>query len=291
MKKIAGILKEYSLITLGLFIFALGWTAFLIPSEITSGGVSGIGTLIYFATEGNIPVGISYFVINIGLLVIALKFLGKSFGVKTVFAILVASGFLAFLQKVINQPVVEEKFMAAIIGGMMSGVGIGLTFSQGGSTGGTDIIALIINKKRNISPGRLILYIDVIIISSSYFVLFDLEPIQRIQAIVYGYVAMAVTAYTIDLVISGTKQSLQMFIFTDKPTEIADQIVNEARRGVTMIDGKGWHSGKDRKILMVLIRKSESAQVYKIVKQADPDAFMSVNSAMGVYGKGFDKMK
>lgn len=291
MKKVISVLKEYVIIAAGLFIFALGWTAFIIPSEITGGGVSGIGTLIFYATGGKIPVGVSYLVINIGLLLVAIKVLGKSFGIKTVFAIVVASFFFTLLQQWIKEPIITEKFMAAIIGAIMSGAGIGMTFSQGGSSGGTDILALMINRKRNISPGRLILYFDVIIIASSYLVLTDLEPIQRIQAIVYGYVSMAVTAYTIDLSISGAKQSLQMFIFSDHPEEIANKIVKEANRGVTLIDGKGWYSNKNQKILIVMIRKSESSNVYKIIKQVDPEAFMSVNSVMGVYGKGFDRIK
>ncbi len=181
--------------------------------------------------------------------------------------------------------------MAAIIGAIMSGLGVGIAISTGGSTGGTDIIALMINKHRNISPGRLILYIDVLIISSSYFVLLDLEPMKRVEAMVYGYVAMTVTSYTIDLLISGSKQSVQLFIFSDQPIELADSIVKERGRGVTIVDGEGWYSHKKQKILIVMIRKTELAHIYRIIKEIDPEAFMSVNSVMGVYGKGFDQIK
>ncbi len=289
--KLFQILKEYALITFGLFLLALGWTAFIIPSEITGGGVSGISTIIFFASDKTMPVGISYLLINSVLVVIAIKVLGKSFGVKTIFAIAAASLLFTFLQKAISQPVVEEKFMAAIIGAVMSGVGIGITFSQGGSTGGTDIIALMINKYKNISPGRLLLYIDVIIISSLYFVLADLPPVERIQALVYGGVVMTVSSYSVDLLISGNKQSMQLFIFSLKYDEIADTIVNDCKRGVTVMDGMGWHSKTQQKVLIVMIRKTELSNVYKIIKQIDPEAFMSVNSVMGVYGKGFDQIK
>ncbi|MCT4636689.1 MAG: YitT family protein [Bacteroidales bacterium] len=290
MNNLAKTIKEYSIITLGLFIFTLGWSSFLIPSGIAGGGVSGIGAIIYFATNQAIPVAASYFVINFGLLLIALKVLGKGFGIKTIYAIAMSSLFFWLFEQFITVPVVKEKFMAAIIGGVMGGVGVGITFSQGGSTGGTDVIALMINKYRNISPGRLIMYIDLIIISSSFFVWNDLEIVERFELIVYGYVVMAVTAYAVDLVISGVSQSLQIFIFSDKHEAIAKRIAEEAQRGITIINGKGWHSQAHQTILMVMIRKSESSHLYRIVKDEDPNAFMSVSSVMGVYGKGFDSI-
>jgi uncharacterized membrane-anchored protein YitT (DUF2179 family) len=148
----------------------------------------------------------------------------------------------------------------------------------------------MINKYRNISPGRLIMYIDLIIISSSFFVWNDLEIVERFELIVYGYVVMAVTAYAVDLVISGVSQSLQIFIFSDKHEAIAKRIAEEAQRGITIINGKGWHSQAHQTILMVMIRKSESSHLYRIVKDEDPNAFMSVSSVMGVYGKGFDSI-
>lgn len=291
MKNFTSVLKQYAIISFGLFVLALGWTAFIIPSNITGGGATGIGTLIYYASGNKIPVGISYLVINVVLLVIALKVLGKNFGIKTIFGVLVASVLFTVLQKFFTAPIVSETFMAVIIGGVLNGVGIGITFSQGGSTGGTDIIALMINKYKNISPGRLMLYIDLIIITSSFFVWKDLEPMARVERMVYGYVVMAVTSYTLDLVISGAKQSLQLFIFSDNPEEIASEIVKQTGRGVTEINGKGWYSNKKQQILVVMIRKAESNQVYRIIKGIDPDAFMSVSSVMGVYGKGFEKIK
>jgi len=283
--------KRYMLITFGLLIYALGWTAFIIPSNITGGGVTGISTVIYFMSGNVIPVAYSYFIINIGLLAIALKILGKSFGIKTVFGIVVSSIFFLFLQKYITEPVVKERFMAAIIGGVMSGSGIALTFTQGGSSGGTDIIALIINKYRNYSPGSLILIMDIIIIGSSFFVWTDKPMADRIETLMYGGVMMAVVAYSIDMVVTGASKSLQLFVFSTKYEAIAERITKEKNRGVTVMDGVGWHSKKDQKVLVIMIRKAESSGIYSIIKQEDPEAFMSVSSVMGVYGKGFDLMK
>ena len=238
--------RSYSIIVFGLLMYSLSWTAFLIPHKITGGGVSGIGALIYYAT--GFPMGYTYFLINIGLIFLAIKMLGANFGVKTVFGVIVGSILLSVLQAVIKQPVVDDKFMSTIIGGAIAGVGLGIVFTQGGSTGGTDIIAMIINKYRNISPGRVILMCDVFIIGSSFLVLLDLDPAKRIETIVYGYVAMAITAYSLDAVLSGSKQSLQVFVFSKQYQVIADRITSELNRGVTVIDGQGWFTKENQKV-------------------------------------------
>ena len=283
MNKILLSFKSYSIITLGLFINALGWTAFLIPAKITGGGITGIATVIFYATE--IPVWIPYLIINSFLILISIKILGKSFGIKTMYATAALTLFFSILQGVITEPIVTENFMSSVIGGIMAGAGIGIVFSQGGSTGGTDIIAMIINKYRNISPGKVILYADVIIISSSFLIF------KSIEKIVYGYVTMAVTAYAIDLILTGAKRTVQLFIFSKKYELIAEKIALDMNRGITLIDGTGWYTKEDSKILMVLVKKQESNNLLKIIKGIDPDAFISVNSVMGVYGKGFDRIK
>ncbi|NOQ23987.1 MAG: DUF2179 domain-containing protein [Bacteroidales bacterium] len=283
MNKFLKEFKSYSIITLGLFINALGWTAFLIPAEITGGGITGVATLIFYATE--IPVWIPYLIINGILIVISIKALGRSFGIKTIYATGVLTLFFSVLQGIIVEPIVTENFMSSVVGGIMAGVGVGIVFSQGGSTGGTDIIAMIINKYRNISPGKIILYADVIIISSSFLIF------KSIEKIVYGYVTMAVTAYAIDLILTGAKRTVQLFIFSKMHNEIAVKIDSDIHRGITLIDGTGWYSKQESKILMVLVKKQESNYLLKIIKDIDPDAFISVNSVMGVYGKGFDRIK
>ena len=283
MKKFFKSFKSYSVITLGLFINALGWTAFLIPAEITGGGITGVATLIFYATK--IPVWIPYLIINTFLILISMKVLGKSFGIKTIYATATLTIFFSVLQGIIVEPIVTENFMSAVVGGIMAGVGVGIVFSQGGSTGGTDIIAMMINKYRNISPGKIILYADVIIISSSFLIF------KSIEKIVYGYVTMAITAYTIDLVLTGAKRTVQVFIFSKMHESIAEKIAVDLRRGITLIDGTGWYTKQKSEILMVLVKKQESNTLLRIVKEIDPEAFISVNNVMGVYGRGFDRIK
>ncbi len=281
--------RSYSIIVFGLLLYALSWTAFLIPHKITGGGVSGIGALIYYAT--GFPMGYTYFLVNIGLIFIAIKMLGANFGVKTIFGVVVGSILLSVLQATIKHPIVDDKFMSTIIGGAIAGVGLGIVFTQGGSTGGTDIIAMIINKYRNISPGRIIMFCDVFIIGSSFLVLLDLDPAKRIETIVYGYVAMAITAYSLDAVLSGSRQSVQVFVFSKQYKIIADRITSELGRGVTVIDGQGWFTKENQKVLITLVRKYEANDVYRIIKEEDPEAFISVASVMGVYGRGFERIR
>nr|WP_320117322.1 YitT family protein [uncultured Marinifilum sp.] len=278
-------IRSFLIIAIGLAIYSFGWTAFLIPSGIIGGGVSGIGTLVYYATEKSIPVGYSFFIINAFLILIALKILGSKFGLKTIFAIIVGSVLLSTFQKFITAPLVDDKFMAAIIGGALGGIGVGLTISQGGSSGGTDIIAMIINKYRNISPGRIILYIDIFIIASSYIVFKD------VPTIVYGYVVMSIASYSIDMMISGSKQSAQVFIISKKYEEVASRLSEETGRGISMLHSTGWYTRKETKMLMIVVRKHETQHIFKVIKEIDPEAFISMASVMGVYGLGFDEIR
>lgn len=283
IKITAGLIRSHLIMTIGLFLTALGWTAFLIPAKITGGGITGVSTLIFFGT--GFPLGISYLIINAILIVFAIKILGRSFGVKTIFSVVVLSVLFSLLQQFITEPIINDDFLSTVLGGILGGAGVGIVFTQGGSTGGTDIIAMIINKYKNISPGRIILYLDVFIIASSYLLF------QSIEKIVYGYVTMGIASYTIDLLFTGSKQSVQMFIFSKKHDEIANRIGKEVGRGVTIIDGKGWFSGEATKILLVMVRKPEASQLFRIIKEVDRDAFMSVNNVMGVYGQGFERIR
>ncbi len=286
-------IRRYTVITFALLLMAFGWTGFLIPNHVLGGGVSGIATLIFYAT--GLSTGISVFVINGILVLISLKVLGPSFGIKTVYSIVVASLFFSLLQHHITDPIlagtmnplVDDKFLSSIIGGAMAGVAIGIAFTQGGSTGGTDIIAMMVCKYRNISQGKFILFLDVIIIACSYFVV----ETDKIQTIIYGFVVMGVTSYCIDLVLTGNKQSVQAFIFTNKPAEVAERIGKEMRRGVTLIKGTGWYTKREGDILMVVTHKRESQQILRIVKEEDPTAFMTMNTVMGAYGKGFEEIR
>jgi len=282
-RKLALTIKDYIIITVGLLLFAIGWVVFLIPAEITGGGVSGVGAVLFFAAK--IPISVTYLAVNAVLVLIAIKILGASFGVKTIYSILILSIFFAFFQGIVKEPIVDDMFLSAVLGGMAGGIGLGIVFSRGGSTGGTDIFAMIINKYRNISPGRIILYCDVVIIASSYFVF------QSPGKLVYGYVSMWVVAYSLDSFLSGANRSAQMFIVSKEYEKIADFINNEAIRGVTILDGTGWYTRENTKIIMSVVRKKETSQIFRGIKEIDPDAFITMGSVMGVYGKGFDRLK
>jgi len=276
-------IHSYIIITLGLLIGSLAWTGFIIPSGIVGSGVSGIATIIYFVT--GIKVGYSVFLINSVFLLVSLRILGFGFGIKTLYGIFVISFFLWLFQSIITEPLVSDKFMCSIIGGIMAGASAGMILSRGGSTGGTDILAMMINKYKNYSPGQLLLTIDVIIISSSYF----LE--NSIEQVVYGFVTMGVSAFCVDMIIEGSKQSVQIFIFTQKPEEIRKEIIGTLDQGLTVLNGSGGYSKQDVQVLMVLAKKRESQTILRMIKLVDPDAFISMGSVMGVYGKGFDKIK
>ncbi|MGM9738632.1 MAG: YitT family protein [Candidatus Cryptobacteroides sp.] len=295
------LLKEYILLTIGILIYVAAWAVFLIPNNLIGGGVTGISSIVQYAV--GIKMGYSYFVINAVLLATSFLILGTSFGGKTIYAIILASAGMNVLQGVIPPAIIETlaiqngKLMSTIMGGIMAGAGIGMSISQGGSTGGTDIIALIVNKYRNISPGRMILAMDVVIILSSILVPSytssgDLVPLsEKVTTIVYGLLLVTINGYVVDLYLSGSKQSVQLFILSRKYEQIADAITNEVHRGVTVLPALGWYTKKESHVLMVVARKTDLNFLLRYIKTIDNDAFLSVSSVTGVYGNGFDAIK
>ena len=226
-----------------------------------------------------------------------------AFGAKTVYAIILASVCLNVFQSIIPETIIQDfalsngKLMCSIIGGSMAGLGIGMSISQGGSTGGTDIVALIITKFRNISPGRIILTMDVFIIASSLlFPSFDVDG-QRIpfdskfSIAVYGMIIVTVCGHVVDLYLAGSKQSVQLFILSRHYEEIADMVSKDFHRGVTVLNGEGWYTKQPASVLMVITRKTDLNLLLRSIKRVDPDAFLSISSVSGVYGQGFDSIK
>lgn len=276
-------IRSYLISTLGLMILAIAWAGFLIPSDVTGGGASGLATLIFFSTD--IPVGYSLIVLNLGLFYLASLKVSKAFALRSVYGVATLSVMLILFQRIITEPLVSDTFMATVIGGILGGLGVGMLFTQNGSSGGTDIVAMVIARSRNISPGRIIMYVDVLVISSS-FLLF-----HSIEKVIYGYCYMVISSYVIDLVLTGNQQSFQIWIFTSKHEEIAHRISSEVGRGVTLLHGQGWYAKKESMVLLVMTRKNESSHVLRIVKEEDPNAFLSMNSVMGVFGEGFDRIK
>ncbi|OIP84480.1 MAG: hypothetical protein AUK44_02445 [Porphyromonadaceae bacterium CG2_30_38_12] len=279
-------LKEYIFIAFGLLMYAGAWKAFLLPHQITGGGVTGIGALVYYAS--GIPISLTFFAINAVLLLIAIKTVGIKFSLRTIYGVSVLTLFFSVLPQASIGTFVGEKedFMACVLGGLISGVGIGLVFLSNGSSGGTDIIAKVVNKYRNITLGRILLYCDVLIVSSSYFLKFG-----SIERIVYGLTTLTINTLTVDMVINGVRQSVQFFIFSKHYEQIASRINHEVHRGVTILDGMGWYSKEPVKVITVIARKNESIRIFRIVKDIDPNAFISQSSAIGVYGEGFDVIK
>ncbi len=293
-KQTAKLVKEYVVIILGLIIYTLGWTCFLVPMGITGGGASGIGTMVYLLTGGAVPVGVTYLVVNAILIIIAVYVIGANFGVKTIFAVGLASVLLYVEQILLTKyvPIMpNDILLSAIIGGAMSGLGIAIAFSQGGSTGGTDIIVMLVLKYRNMSPGKVLLMVDVLIVSSALFSLQELPFIERIARLMYGYITMVTTSYVIDLYLNGRKQSLQVFIFSKNYAAISDRINSEMNRGVTVLDAKGWYSKEEGKVLLVVVRSNERSTLYRIIKEEDQAAFISAANVSGVFGRGFEAIK
>lgn len=277
-------LQDYVFILLGLLMYSFGWTGFILSNEIVTGGVTGICALIFFAT--GIPVSVSYIVINVVLLAIAFKILGGKFLVKTIFGVVALSLLLSLFQWIFTEPLLKDQpFMSIVIGAMLCGAGLGFVFSGNGSTGGTDIIAAIVNKYKHVSIGRAMILCDFIIIGSSYFLF------HSIDKIVFALVEMLICNYMLDLVLNGNRQSVQFLIFSQKYPEIADRINHDMDRGCTILDGMGWYSKKPVKVIVLIAKKSESVTIFRIVKSIDKRAFISQSTVRGVYGEGFDEIK
>lgn len=282
---------SYVLITLGIFTYTFAWSAFMLPVEIVGGGVSGISSVIYYAAKVPIPIGILNLFINAVLLAIGFKVLGPKFGIKTIYGIIMSSIAFLFWLEFLNiddyfsQNMSFDPFMCAIIGGAICGGGIGLTFVMGGNSGGTDIIALILTKFYNISPGKVIMYMDLVIIGLSYFVSLKLENV------IYGYITMVTMTYVLDMVIDGNKQSYQIMVFSQKNDEIGQAITTEVGRGATLLDAEGCYSHQSQKVLIVMTHRTDKPIVMQIINRIDPSAFVSVSKVQGVYGKNFDKIK
>ena len=280
------IVKEYFLMFFGMMMYSFGWIGCVLPANGMGGGAAGLSLVLCTALENlgmHVQIGTMVFFINAVLLLVAGFIVGWNFGVKTIFCVLVISVGMNFWQGVLPEGnfLGVDNLLSIVMGGILAGTGIALCFTQGGSTGGTDIVAMIINKYRTISYGKILIYSDFVIIASSLLVG------KGISAVIYGYVLTAVVGYTVDMIMAGNQQSSQVLIVTHDYEKMADAIAQNIHRGVTLIDSQGWYSKERSKMVMVVCRKRETAMILKFVKTIDPDAFMTVGSVMGVYGKGF----
>jgi len=292
-EKILSIIKDYLVLTIGAVIFAFAWESVMIPNNMSSGGLMGLCTVIQYATMGAIQASLSYIVINVILILIAMAIFGIGFGFKTLYGIIMTTVFLQLLSGIDVLHAVEgnflyipEKIMIPAIAGCIEALGVGLIIRFGGSTGGTDILALIVNKYWPISLSKVFLVCDAIIITSILFL-----PGKVFADMMYGYIMMVTFSLVIDFVVVGQKSTIQVLVFSNNYDQIADYITGQMDRGVTILKAQGWYTKEDRQVLLVLMRRNQLQQLTRIVKETDPKAFMTVANAKGVYGEGFDEIK
>lgn len=283
--KVLNILWDYFLMTVGSVIFCMAWTTFLIPNGLASGGLTGLCTILQYGL--GIPVGVTYPVLNIVLLILGFFSLGKGFGFKTIYVILLTSALFDILPQFESLEVLmDEKLLVALVGAAMESIGIGLVLLRGGSTGGTDIIAMMINKYWPVSPGKVYLYSDIFIISCLLFV-----PEKGLVDLIYAFVVMLGFSFGVDYVLLGNKSSVQILVFSSKYKEIADHVISEVDRGVTALQSVGWYSQKESKVLLIVARKQQMNEIVNEIKNIDKRAFISISTAMSVYGEGFEEVK
>lgn len=290
--------KDYLFITIGLLLYTISFTVFLMPYQIVAGGVTGLAAIVYYATGFRIEN--TYIIINLALLVVALKVLGFKFMMKTIFAI-----FTLYFMLIVAQDILPKQpnglpikllgegqdFMSMVIGCVITGIALATVFLHNGSTGGTDIIAASINKYHNISLGTVLIAVDFCIIGSCMFIPQFGTYIERAHKVMFGLCVMTLENVSLDYVMNARRESVQFMIFSRKYMEIADEIGTQTNHGVTILDGHGWYTGQDVKVLCVLAKKNESTEIFRMIKMIDPNAFVSQSSVIGVYGEGFDEMK
>ena len=290
--------KDYMFIALGLLLYTIAFTVFLMPYQIVAGGVTGLSAIIYYATGFHLEN--TYIIINGILLVVALKILGYKFLMKTIFAIFTLYFMLRFAQEIIPKQDnglpfklmgEGQDFMSMIIGCVITGIALATVFLHNGSTGGTDIIAASVNKYHNVSLGSVLIAADFCIIGSCMFFPQFGTYLERAHKVMFGFCVMALENFVLDYVMNARRESVQFMIFTRKWQEIANAIGTETKHGVTILDGHGWYTGQEVKVLCILARKNESISMFRLIKMIDPNAFVSQSSVIGVYGEGFDEMK
>ena len=290
--------KDYFFISLGLLIYTISFVLFLMPYQIVAGGATGMSAIIYYATGFHMQY--TYIIINGILLIMALFILGFKFMVKTIYAILLLAILITLMQAIVPKqpnglPIQllgpGQDFMSMIIGCVLTGVALSTVFLHNGSTGGSDIIAASVNKYHDISLGRVLIAIDFCIIGSCMFFPAFGTYLERAHKVMFGLCVMTLENFSLDYIMNARRESVQFLIFSSKYQELAEAIGTETGHGVTILDGHGWYTGKEVKVLCVLAKKFESTTIFRLIKFIDPRAFVSQSSVIGVYGEGFDEMK
>lgn len=275
--------KDYVFITLGVSIYAFAFASFILPHQVVIGGVAGLSTILYYTT--GLPIAVGNYACNLILLAIAYKVVGRQFVLGTIFGATMISVMMGIAIPLCQGIFDLDPFLSCVIGGILAGTGIGMAFVHNGSSGGTDIVAAMVAKYTNVTVGRTMIYVDMCIISSSFFIF------HKVDTVVYGFIVLFMSSYMADLMINSNRQAVQFTIFSPRWKEIATAINNEAKRGCTVINGMGWYSKQEVKVLLVMCRKIESVTIFRIIKAIDKDAFITQANVNGVYGQGFDQMK
>lgn len=292
-KKYLRIFTDFLVLTIACFIFALAWEAFMIPNGMSAGGIMGLCTVIQYATGGLIPAQYSYFAINAILVIVAIIVMGLGFGFKTIYCIIMSSfamGLVASVPEIHSVAgqffYVRETLLIPVIAGLLEALGLGLVLRFGGSTGGTDIIAVMINKYWPVSLSKVFLISDIVIVAALLFL-----PDKSFTDMVYGLVEIIVFSSVIDNVVGGKKSSYQLMVFSEHYADIADHIIKNMDRGVTVLNAQGWYTKQQKNVLLILISRNQLPSLTRVIKEVDPKAFMSVSSANNVYGEGFEEIK
>ncbi len=284
--RVLRLVRDYAVITVAMLMGVLGLNLFLLPNQITMGGIMGVASIVYWGT--GIPAQDTYFVLNALLLIAALRVLGWRFCAKTIYAVIVFTVGSMVLQSVMPPDLhllADQKFMACMVGAVFMGTSVGLGLSAGGSTGGSDVIAAMVHKYRDVSLGHIILFCDLAIITSSYVVLLDWEKV------LYGYVLLFIISFCVDHVVNSLRRSVQFFIISDKYQEIGEAINKIADRGCSTLNGNGFYTKKGIKVIFCIAKKSESSFIFDLIDEIDPNAFVAQSAVIGVYGQGFDRVK
>ena len=284
---------EYLVLTLACFIFAMAWECFMIPNGMSAGGMMGLCTIIQYATGGLIQAQYSYIVINAALIIVAVMAMGIGFGFKTIYCIAVSSLMMGLLGRMDALHAIpgsffymEERVLIPIVAGVFEAAGLGLVLRYGGSTGGTDIIALMINKYYPVSLSMAFLVSDVLICA-----LLLALPDKNFSDMCYGLEQVVIFSLVVDIVVSGKRSSFQLLVFSEKYEQIADHIIREMDRGVTVLKAQGWYTKSDKNVLLILINQAQLSELSRVIKELDPRAFMSISPTRNVYGEGFEEIK
>ena len=292
-RKLLSTVKDYLILTVASFLFAFAWEGFMIPNGMSAGGMMGLCTIVQYATGGFIQAQYSYIVINAVLIIVAVLAMGIGFGFKTIYCIVVSSlamglvGSLDFLHSAPGEFLfIQERVLIPVFAGAIEAIGIGLILRYGGSAGGTDIISLMVNKYWPISLSMIYLVTDVIICSLLLFL-----PEKNFSDMCYGLEELVVFSLMIDIVVGGKRSSYQLLVFSEHYKEIADHIITNMDRGVTLLKAQGWYTKKDKDVLLILINQKELPSLTRVIKEVDPRAFMSISPTNNVYGEGFEEIK